>query len=231
MPVTADARASEPPVLDLTVAEAIERARSLSTRGTRVLLGITGPPGAGKSTLSEVLLDQLGGLARGAPMDGFHLANDVLVALGRRDRKGAADTFDVAGYAHLLRRLKQRDDDVVYAPRFERSIETAIAGALPIPSAVPLVIAEGNYLLHEGDGWGQIRDLLDEVWFLDVAADQRVERLVGRRVSHGHPAHEAAAWVTQVDERNTGVVMANRSRADLILRLIESGEPTPRPVR
>jgi pantothenate kinase len=65
-------------------------------------------------------------------MDGFRLADVELERLGRRDRKGAPDTFDAAGYAALLRRVREDPDEVVYAPAFERDIEQRIAGGIPI---------------------------------------------------------------------------------------------------
>jgi len=90
-------------------------------------------------------------------MGGFHLAQAELVRLGRADRKGAPDTFDVAGFVALLARLRWQADDVVYAPVFDRHLEEPVAGAIPVDPRVPLVVVEGNYLLH-GDGrWAQVR--------------------------------------------------------------------------
>ena len=100
-------------------------------------------------------------------MDGFHLANDELVRLGRLDRKGAPDTFDAGGFVHLLRRLHDDDEAVVYAPRFDRSLEESIGSAVPVPAAVPLLIVEGNYLLYDEPGWNDVAGLLDECWYLD----------------------------------------------------------------
>ena len=116
---------SAPPTVDATVDELVERARGLLTPGRRRLLGVTGAPGAGKSTVAAALVEALGPTtAVLVPMDGFHLANDVLVALGRRDRKGAHDTFDDAGYAALLERLHAaRPGETVYAPEFRRDLE------------------------------------------------------------------------------------------------------------
>src|SRR5438309_3286446 len=127
--------------------EALERARALAASGRRRLLGLTGMPGAGKSTVAARLVEDLGDLAVLVPMDGFHLANDELIRLGRRDRKGAPDTFDAAGYVALLRRLREHAQEVVYAPEFRRQIEEPVAGAIPVPPDVPLIVTEGNYLL------------------------------------------------------------------------------------
>ena len=72
------------------------------------VLGITGAPGAGKTTLvaggarrGRAADPRLAGRVAHVPMDGFHLPNAELDRLGRRDRKGAPDTFDVAGVCRV----------------------------------------------------------------------------------------------------------------------------------
>jgi pantothenate kinase len=199
--------------------ELVRRARLLIAAGGRRVLGITGTPGSGKSTLCAALLDELGDDAVLVGMDGFHLANEELVRLQRRGRKGAPDTFDASGYVALLQRLRAQRDTAVYAPRFDRGIEESIAGAVPVHPGTALVITEGNYLLLENDGWAGVRAQLDEVWFLDVDPLERVERLNRRRRSYGHPADEAAIWVRDVDERNAVLVESSRERADLVAHL------------
>lgn len=205
--------------LTATVGELAERARELAHGRSRTVLGITGAPGAGKSTLTAALLEACGELAVSVPMDGFHLSNEVLVALGRRQRKGAWDTFDVDGYVALLERLRAGDGSTVYAPSFDRSIETAVAGAIPVPADVPLVITEGNYLLHDAGGWERVRPLLDETWFVEVPATERVRRLVGRRTGDGETVEDARAWVDGVDQNNADVVLPSAARADLLVTL------------
>jgi len=197
----------------------VARARALASGGRR-LLGITGAPGAGKSTVAEALVDALGPeLARLVPMDGFHYAQRELERLGRADRKGAADTFDAAGFVALLARLRAAEDAVVYAPEFRRAIEEPIACALPIPREVPLVVAEGNYLLvGEGD-WGGVRPLLDEAWFVETDEDLRRARLIARHIEFGKEPEYARAWVLRSDERNAVLVASTRERADLVVRV------------
>ena len=141
----------------------MERAAALASRPGRALLGVVGPPGAGRSTLAESLVEALGDRAVLVPMDGFHLADTELARLGRSARKGAPDTSDAAGYVQLPRRLLARSDDVVYAPVFRRELELAEAGALPVTQAVLLVVTEGNYLLLDG-AFGPVRGLLTECW-------------------------------------------------------------------
>ena len=195
--------------LPTVAASHLERASALASRGQRTLLGLVGAPGAGKSTLADVLLHHLGSRAQGVPMDGFHLANRELDRLGRRQRKGAPDTFDSAGFAARLRRLRQQGADsseVVYAPAFTRDLDEPVAGAIPIFADTPLVIVEGNYLL------------LDEVWYVDVDPAQRTQQLIARHVQFGRTPQAAADWAAQTDEPNAVRIAATRHRAHLIFR-------------
>ncbi|MEV0491704.1 nucleoside/nucleotide kinase family protein [Streptomyces atratus] len=202
------------------VGELSARARRIAAPGRRRILGIAGPPGAGKSTLAAQLVDALAGLAVLVPMDGFHLAGAELDRLGRAGRKGAPDTFDAAGYAALLRRLRAPGEEgPVYAPAFDRTLEEPIAGAVPVSPHIPLVVTEGNYLLHDDGPWAPVRGLLDEVWFLDLDPDVRVRRLVDRHVRFGKPRSYAERWVAGSDETNARLVDRGRDRADLVVRL------------
>jgi pantothenate kinase len=199
--------------------EAIERARALASRGRRALLGITGPPGGGKSTLAAAVAEALGDRAVLVGMDGFHLAQAELVRLGRRDRMGALDTFDGAGYVALLRRLREAGEDVVYAPEFRRSIEEPIAGAVAVPSEVPLVITEGNYLLVDEGPWAEVRDLLDEAWYVVQDEETRLRLLIDRHVEFGKEPDFAREWVMRSDQANAQLVETTRARADALIRI------------
>lgn len=186
--------------------------------GQRFMLGLAGAPGAGKSTVAQRLLDALPGRAVVVPMDGFHLANSELGRLGRAGRKGAADTFDSAGYVALLGRLRARPaGQTVYAPDYRREIEEAVAGAIAVPEEIELVITEGNYLLLDTGHWAGVRAQLDAVWYVDIDAALRRERLVARHMRFGRSAADARAWVMQTDEPNALLVEATRGRADLVL--------------
>ena len=204
-------------VTDPDLEQLARRAATLARRPGRAILGLTGPPGAGKSTLAERLVTELAGDAAYLPMDGFHLAHRVLAEMGRVDRKGAPDTFDAAGYAAVLRRLRDPREGCVYAPRFDRDIEDSIAGAIPVGPSVPLVITEGNYLLLPDGAWAQVRPLLDEVWYLDLpeagpaaAADRPAYRLrPGRGAGPGpgdrlRPAERRADRGVQGSRRSGG---------------------------
>jgi pantothenate kinase len=206
------------PELPADLPQLSERIAHQLTDGSRFILGITGPPGAGKSTLAAALVDASPLPSALVPMDGYHLDDSVLDALGRRARKGAPDTFDSAGFVHLLRRLRDSGERIVYAPVFDREREQAIAGALEIPASVRVVVVEGNYLLG-GDGFSGARELLDECWYVDIDDGLRRERLVARHVAHGRTREAAEAWVRDVDEPNARLIAAERHRADVVVRL------------
>jgi pantothenate kinase len=198
----------------VTLDDLVDRARVLAESGRRRILGITGAPGAGKSTVAQALVDALDGAAVLVGMDGFHLANSELERLGRRGRKGAVDTFDAAGYAALLRRLRAADE-CVYAPLFRREIEEPIACAVPVHPEVPLVVTEGNYLLV----WEPVRQLLDEVWYLNPPLEDRLDRLVRRHEAYGKSPAQAREWAYGSDQRNADLVASTRHLADLVIQL------------
>lgn len=196
------------------LSDLIARAARLAVGTQRRILGIVGPPGAGKSTLAARLAAGLAAVTSTAlvGMDGFHLADAELRRIGRRDRKGAPDTFDRAGYRSLLARLRT-ETGTVYAPVFDRGIEDSIAAALGIAPDVRLVITEGNYLLH----WPEIWPLLDQAWYLDPPEPDRVSALLERHIAFGKEPEEARAWVSGSDARNAELIAAGRHRADLVL--------------
>ena len=192
--------------------------RALARPGPRPLIGIAGPPGAGKSTLAERLVTAVGPAAALVPMDGFHLAHAALDRLGLRTRMGAPETFDGWGYLALLRRLAVETDHPVWAPGFERTLEQPVAGSIPVDPEVRLVVTEGNYLLLDRPPWPQVRAALSEVWYVEADAGVRLERLLARHVEFGKSPAEARAWVAAVDEPNARLVERRRDAADLVVR-------------
>lgn len=201
-----------------TVDQAVERAVELARSSKRTVLGIAGAPGAGKSTLARRIVtavdDRLGaGTAVQVPMDGFHLSNAALDALGRHDRKGAADTFDADGYVALVRRLVAADEDVVWAPDFDRRVDEPVAGSIAVPRAARLVVSEGNYLLDDTAPWSALPALFTETWFCAVDDDVRLDRLVGRHMRHGRDHDAARAWAVEVDGVNAARVAPTVIRA------------------
>jgi pantothenate kinase len=221
--------------VECTLGEAVVRAGRMADSGVRRILGLTGPPGGGKSTVAAALVGALDtGAAVVVPMDGFHLAQAELERLGRADRKGAPDTFDAAGFVALLERLARQPGSAaagrrgapdteaggtIWAPVFRREIEEPIANAVPVEPGTPLVVVEGNYLLLSDGAWAGVRPLLDECWYVSVPDDVRLARLIARHVAHGRSPAAATAWVHRSDEANARAVAATRARADVVVTL------------
>ena len=204
--------------VDLLARDAI----ALAGDSPRAILGIAGCPGSGKSTLVDALLAGIhavmgDGWVAHIPMDGFHLADAQLDRIGVRGRKGAPETFDAAGYAHLLERVKREADDVVYVPGFDRTLEQPLAAALVVLPSVRLVVTEGNYLLLDDPHWARARRAMDAVWFVASEEAMRVERLVARHVRFGKTPHEARDWVATTDQRNSELVAGTLARADRVI--------------
>jgi pantothenate kinase len=189
---------------------------------SRAILGITGSPGAGKSTLVDVLIDRIRAVkgddwVAHIPMDGFHLADAQLDRIGARGRKGAPDTFDAAGYAHLLERVKAEIDDPVYVPGFDRTLEQPLAAALVVLPSARLVVTEGNYLLLDHPNWARARRAMAAVWFVACDETTRIERLVARHIEFGKTPDEAREWVATTDQLNAELVANTVANADRVI--------------
>ena len=192
------------------------RLEALLARQHRVIIGITGAPGAGKTGMAVQIASSIDDAVH-VPMDGFHLADVELRRLGRIDRKGEIDTFDAYGYLALLQRLKGQGAETVYAPAFDRDIEQPVAGSIRVAPTARLIVTEGNYLLDDDEPWPQVRRTLDEVWFVDCAPDERRRRLVTRHIEFGKSPEQARAWVHDVDEPNAERIERLRDSADLVI--------------
>lgn len=207
------------PSLITDLAALVGRARALEARRDRALLGITGAPGAGKSTLAAAVVAAVGEGARLIGMDGFHLSQAELRRIGRRERMGAIDTFDADGFVGLVRQLRAQPGETVRAPTFDRTVEESTPDALRIEPDVRLVVIEGNYLLAASAPWAELGDLFDEVWYCEREEAGRVRDLVARHRRYGKAAPDARRWALGPDQRNAELIAASRPRADVIAQL------------
>jgi pantothenate kinase len=198
-----------------------DRSRTDPAAG-RAIVGIAGSPGSGKTTLARAVVASANEEARAEvaaylPMDGFHLADATLEALGRSQRKGAIDTFDGWGFVALLERVRAEREHTVYAPAFDRAVGEPIAGSIGIGPHVSLVVAEGNYLLAPTEPWSRIPGLLAESWFVATPEEERLRRLVERHVRHGRTPEAARAWATEIDGANALLIEPTAATATLIV--------------
>ncbi len=184
----------------------------------RVIIALAGPPGAGKSTLSERLLAVLPvGEAALVPMDGFHFDNAVLDEMGLRNRKGAPETFDCDGLAAMLRRIRSGRQPVA-VPVFDREADLARAGAAIIPADTRIVLVEGNYLLLDRAPWSELAPLFDLTIFIDVPMAELERRLLARWRDLGRSEEEASTWVDGNDLPNARLVIESSRAADILWR-------------
>ncbi len=192
----------------------------LSNTDGRLIVAIAGPPGAGKSTISEYLRDAInkGGVGPAVivPMDGFHLDNAILDERGLRSRKGSPPTFDCAGFAALLGRLKNASEDVVI-PAFDRTLDLARAGAAIVRADHKILLVEGNYLLLDQEPWTELASFFDMTIFLEVPFSELERRLIQRWLDHGHTEDAARQRALSNDIPNAELVVSSSRDANYIV--------------
>ena len=204
---------------EITKEQAKAKVIESASASARTIIGVVGKPGGGKSTLSKYLLKEMDPtLVSVVPMDGFHLSNKVLKELGGSDRKGAQDTFDVKGFTTLIERIKLDSADPIYYPIFDRSIEESIAAQGVVYPSTRVVIVEGNYLMHNKDGWQEISPLLDQSWYAFLDEDLRISRLISRHIAFGKDPESAKAWAKGSDQVNAELIELGVGRCDFLIR-------------
>jgi pantothenate kinase len=204
-----------------SIDEALSRIKDLALKHSgRFIIGIVGKPGAGKSTLTSHLIENLPKDSVSlVPMDGYHLSNLQLKNLGLTDRKGAFNTFDSNGYVSLLKRINTETDQDIYYPVFHREIEESYAADGVVLANTKIVLTEGNYLLFDKAGWEKVAAELTEIWYININDSVRIERLVKRHEFYGKDKESALNWATGTDEINAKIVESTAARADVIINI------------
>jgi len=192
----------------------------LDSHSKRTLVGIVGKPGAGKSTVVELIQKKYGPEEVSViPMDGFHLSNEELINLGRCDRKGAPDTFDVSGFISLIKKVKHEPQVDYKFPIFHREIEASVNDEGVVPKESKVIVIEGNYLFSEEHNWNGLFPLLDHTWFIEIDDEVRIERLIARHIHYGKTPVEAENWSRGSDEANARFIELTAHRASNIIKL------------
>ncbi|MDA2965804.1 MAG: nucleoside/nucleotide kinase family protein [Actinomycetota bacterium] len=204
-----------------SIDEALSRIKDLALKHSgRFIIGIVGKPGAGKSTLTSHLIENLPKDSVSlVPMDGYHLSNLQLKNLGLSDRKGAFNTFDSNGYVSLLKRINTETDQDIYYPVFHREIEESYAADGVVLANTKIVLTEGNYLLFDKAGWEKVAAELTEIWYININDDVRIDRLVKRHEFYGKDKESALNWATGTDEINAKIVESTAVKADVIINI------------
>jgi len=204
-----------------SIDEALSRIKDLALKHSgRFIIGIVGKPGAGKSTLTSHLIENLPKDSVSlVPMDGYHLSNLQLKNLGLSDRKGAFNTFDSNGYVSLLKRINAETHQDIYYPVFHREIEESYAADGVVLANTKIVLTEGNYLLFDKAGWEKVAAELTEIWYININDSVRIDRLVKRHEFYGKDKESALNWATGTDEINAKIVESTAARADVIINI------------
>lgn len=189
-----------------------------SAQQARVLVGIAGPPGAGKSTVASSIHQDIASETHSVvvPMDGYHLDNAELDRLGLRHRKGAPDTFDADGFVHMITRIRHTTDRVP-VPGFDRSADCVVPNMICVEPSHRIVLIEGNYLLLTEAPWLALAPLFDITVFLNPGMDLLEERLVQRWLDNGHTPAEARTRAMSNDIPNAHHVLKHSAEADWVV--------------
>lgn len=198
-------------------------------KGSRLIVMLAAPPGAGKSTLSGFLehlaKEVIPGIkVQAIGMDGFHRRQEYLTSHttdvdGRKvlmvDIKGAPVTFDLGKLKDKLSEIASGKDRGW--PVYNRLLHNPVDDAVFVYGDI--IIIEGNYLLLNEDGWRDLSDMADYTISITADPDMLKERLIERKISTGSSKDKAIAFVEFSDMANVMLCLESTGPADLMLSL------------
>jgi len=191
-----------------------------SDSSQRFIIAIAGPPGSGKSTLSEQLVEMLKTRSIQShiiSLDGFHLENSILKRLGLLDRKGSPSTFDVPAFIQVMKRLAAYESDVAI-PKFDRKKDISIERASIVSTKDRILIVEGNYLLLNNKQWAELQDIWDETVFINPGMGVLKKRLIDRWLFYGMDNESAQNRAFRNDIPNAKNVIENSLPANILIK-------------
>ncbi|CAG9994400.1 unnamed protein product [Clonostachys byssicola] len=216
--------------IDRLAQKALDDLRSGSAH-SRVVIGIAGVPGSGKTTLATAVasrINQIQGsaedLAVSIPMDGFHYSRKHLANMPNAEeaihRRGAAFTFNGEGFFNLVQSLVNSPTELIYAPSFHHEIKDPVANSIPIPPSARIVLIEGNYCALDEAPWRDAAALMTRLWYADAPAEVAHSRLAPRHLASGIVADEREAWkrATGTDELNAQHIRTKLLKVDEIIK-------------
>ena len=195
-----------------------------SAKSSRYLLGLVGAPAAGKSTFSAQLVEavnkKLGQeVSVVVPMDGYHYSNEELDRRGLKALKGIPATFDAQSFVELIKKLQVESKQSVFCPLFDRSIEASIENGIEIKPQHQIIVSEGNYLLLDETPWNELRNLFDEIWFIEATIETLMPRLLARHKAGGRNEEETRAKIESTDLPNAKLIESTKQRAHRVIRI------------
>ncbi len=206
--------------------------------GRRLLVGISGLPGGGKTVTAATLARVLDILGRDRDehaihlsLDGFHYPNAWLETHTGPDHdgnivtlrriKGAPITFDAEAAVRLLTRVRA-GDPVVRFPVYSRILHDPVPDAVEVTPQHRVIVFEGNYLFLDESPWPKMRELFDVRLFVETPEPARLHNLRERNRRGGKSPEESERHIQTVDQRNAQLIAPSARYAHA--RLIRSAD-------
>lgn len=198
----------------------------------RLMIGIGGPPGSGKSYVAEQINWIIGkGVIPGCyattlPMEGFYYPHQYLrqhyrtASQGKislADVKGGPDTFDTVNLKEHLLRLRKQDDDDFYWPGFSPEYNDVLPRHYRVHSTINVILVYGDFLLLDRGPFTGVPGLFNTTIYVESPAAAIISHLMQRRIRNGETELEAKESLKKIDLPNARIAESTRTQADLIL--------------